>query len=70
MKRRYRVLLNLFSFGLLLIALYLNFIKKDGNDVFAPTVRQNKLSPSTTLVKPQGQQTEPYMPSDGTLVLR
>jgi hypothetical protein len=33
MKRRYRKLLNLFSIGLLLFALYLNFIKKETTEV-------------------------------------
>ena len=33
MKRRYRYMLNFLSFGLLLFALYLNFVKKDPVDV-------------------------------------
>ncbi|MDQ6609611.1 MAG: hypothetical protein M3Y85_07305 [Bacteroidota bacterium] len=33
MKRRYRYLLNFFSFCLLLFALYLNFVKKETDDV-------------------------------------
>jgi hypothetical protein len=33
MKRRYRYTLNILSFGLLLVALYLNFVKKDSVDV-------------------------------------
>ncbi|HYO21572.1 MAG TPA: hypothetical protein VER36_04135 [Flavisolibacter sp.] len=33
MKRRYRYMLNLASFGLLLFALYLNFVKREPADV-------------------------------------
>ena len=33
MKRRYRYLLNFLSFGLLLFALYLNFVKQEPVDV-------------------------------------
>ena len=47
MKRRHRHLLNLFSFGLLLIVLYLNFVKKEGDDVLI-------LDTNDTTVKPIG----------------
>lgn len=69
MKRRYRVLLNLFSAALLLFAMYLNFVKKEPGDVFVPDSKQN----TTSLVpasKNEVQQTQSYKPSDGTLVLK
>jgi hypothetical protein len=45
MKRRYRYILNVLSFGLLIFALYLNFIKKDSVDVSAaPDKKENPVS--------------------------
>lgn len=50
MKRRHRYMLNLFSTGILLFALYLNFLKKDvvemtstiNNEQAPPAVSENK----------------------------
>jgi hypothetical protein len=46
MKRRYRYLLNIFSITLLLVALYLNFVKKEANDFRSPVIDGNTV-PST-----------------------
>jgi hypothetical protein len=40
MKRRYRYLLNFLSCGLLLFALYLNFVKKESVDVSESPVQR------------------------------
>jgi hypothetical protein len=38
MKRRHRYMLNIFSASLLLVALYLNFVKKETNDIAPPVI--------------------------------
>jgi len=46
MKRRYRYMLNLFSLGVLFFALYLNFVKKESEDVSIINIKENVTSPS------------------------
>ena len=47
MKRRYRYMLNLASFGLLLFALYLNFVRKEPVDTSAaPNGKESSVSTS------------------------
>jgi hypothetical protein len=43
MKRRHRQLLNLLSLGLLLFALYLNFIKKESDEVTTTVTKGSSL---------------------------
>ena len=53
MKRHHRQLLNLFSLGLLLFALYLNFIKKEPSDV-TTLVNKGAAAEATLDVKEAG----------------
>jgi hypothetical protein len=50
MKRRYRYTLNLLSLGLLLFALYLNFVRKEPVDATTP-IRDNSSSTQDAQVK-------------------
>ena len=53
MKRRHRQLLNLLSIGLLLVALYLNFIKKETDDASIPVNKSASIG-ATSQVKQEG----------------
>ena len=51
MKRRYRYAMNLFSLGLLVFALYLNFVRKDVDDSTPTTHKSSDDKPGAFIIK-------------------